>query len=307
MICVTMEGRLGNQFFKYAYARELMFRRGENDELVIDFAPVLTHHHANNDGFEDSLCHFQTVSYTTSNRKLVFAKGSIIQILVYAMYSLSRRISLLRNIGWTKILDRVGVVVRHNCYEPFDNICDTKILFLMGQCQLPLDFQDIKEQLRKEFTPIEPPLDSNAELYRVINSTNSVCVSVRRGDYLSDRYKKDFYVCDEQYFAKAMREIRKHVENPVLIFFSDDIEWVKKNIEVEGKAYYESGNDPVWEKLRLMYSCKHFILSNSTFSWLSQYLCANTQKVVVSPDRFFNNKNWSSVLLDDESFIKIEC
>lgn len=307
MIYVTMGGRLGNQFFRYAYARQIMHERGDKDELVIDFKPVLRQHGADDDGFEDSLRHFNTVSYSTCNRELVFAKGSIIQSLAYFMFLLSCKTGFLRNISWTKILDIVGIVVRNNQYISLDHIRETKNIFVKGPCMLPSDFQDIKEQLRKEFTPIEPPLSRNAELYDVINSTNSVCVSVRRGDYLSDRYKKDFYVCNEQYYAKAMLEIRKYVENPVFIFFSNDIEWVRNNIEVEGKAYYESGFDPVWEILRMMYSCKHFILSNSTFSWLSQYLCTNTQKVVVSPDRFFNNKNWSSVLLDDESFIKIEC
>lgn len=307
MICVTMEGRLGNQFFRYAYARKLMLRRGEKDEMVVDFSPVLSHHHAEDDGFEDSLRHFKTVGYSTCNRKLVFAKGNFIQILAYVIYSLSCRISLLRNLDWSKILDRVGIVVRNNHYKSFENIRDTRNLFLKGQCMLPLDIQDIQEQLHREFTPIEPPRSCNEELYDVINRTNSVCVSVRRGDYLSDRYKKDFYVCNEQYFAKALCEIRKHVENPVFIFFSDDIEWVKKNIEIDGMAYYESGNDPVWEKLRLMYSCKHFVLSNSTFSWMAQYLCANTEKVVVSPDRYYNNKEWDDMLLEDERFIKIEC
>lgn len=53
--------------------------------------------------------------------------------------------------------------------------------------------------------------------------------------------------------------------------FSDDIDWVKNNMEFPGEVYYESGVDPVWEKLRLMSACKHFVLSNSSFSWWAQY------------------------------------
>lgn len=81
---------------------------------------------------------------------------------------------------------------------------------------------------------------------------------------------------------------RNVIENPVFFMFSDDIEWVKNNIHTECVTYYEDGTDPVWEKLRLMSACKHFIVSNSTFSWWTQYLSANENKVVVSPSRWFN-------------------
>ena len=113
-------------------------------------------------------------------------------------------------------------------------------------------------------------------------------------------------VCDKDYFLKAMDEAKKRISNPTFIFFSDDIEWVRENIHCDVPCYYESGKDPVWEKLRLMYSCKHFIISNSTFSWWAQYLSRNENKIVIAPDRWSNNLEEHSMLLDD-SFIKIKC
>ena len=99
--------------------------------------------------------------------------------------------------------------------------------------------------------------------------------------------------------------MKEKLENPTFIFFSDDINWVKENIKIgECVCYYERGVDPVWEKLRLMYSCKHFIISNSSFSWWAQYLSRNENKIVISPNRWYNDGRTADLL--DESFIKIE-
>jgi hypothetical protein len=177
----------------------------------------------------------------------------------------------------------------------------------LGKYENPQFFQHLRPVLLKEFTPKLPPLDCNKELYDMIAQTNSVCVSIRRGDYLSPKFKSEFYVCDEGYFAKAIEVIKQKVENPVLFFFSNDIEWVKENIKTDLPAYYERGDSSVSEKLRLMYSCKHFIISNSTFSWWAQYLSRNSEKVVVAPDHWFNDQDPSSSFLLSDDFIKISC
>lgn len=80
---------------------------------------------------------------------------------------------------------------------------------------------------------------------------------------------------------------------------------MKKNIDFKDyEVYSEIGNDPVWEKLRLMYSCKNFIISNSTFSWWAQYLSDNDEKLVICPSKWFNSDYVGDLIEDD--FITIE-
>ena len=99
--------------------------------------------------------------------------------------------------------------------------------------------------------------------------------------------------------------MKEKIDNPVLFVFSDDIKWAKENIKFEGiQIFYEDGNDTVDEKLRMMYSCKHFIISNSTFSWWAQFLSRNQDKIVIAPSRWYKNDVHSDLI--NENWIKIE-
>ena len=137
-------------------------------------------------------------------------------------------------------------------------------------------------------------------MYKYIENNESVCISIRRGDFLANEHKKDCFICDNNYFYKAISEIKKRLANPKFIVFSDDVEWCKNNMNFPSDTRFEDGNDPLWEKMRLMYSCKNFIISNSTFSWWAQYLSRNDNKIVIAPKKWRNNnyvsdiyeKNW---------------
>ena len=84
-------------------------------------------------------------------------------------------------------------------------------------------------------------------MYDVIRDSNSVCLAVRRGDFMTGANRKTFYVCDLEYFKRAVAYMQEHVKNPVFVVFSNDIAWVKEHIKIDGEVFYESGADPVWE------------------------------------------------------------
>ena len=52
-----------------------------------------------------------------------------------------------------------------------------------------------------------------------------------------------------------------------------------------------------------MSACKHFVISNSTFSWWCQYLSDNEKTIVIGPKKWNNNSENNSWVQDE--WIKI--
>lgn len=191
------------------------------------------------------------------------------------------------------LLNRLGLYYYSYGYYPFGPARAENIV-VEGYFETPRYADAIREVILQDFTPVHLPLRENEALYAAIQATNSVCVSVRRGDFVTGANKadaEDCNVCTPDYFCRAAALCCERLENPVFFVFSDDIAWAREHLHFDGcEMHYERGGDPVWEKLRLMYHCKHFILSNSTFSWWAQYLSRQpkAEKLVIAPSRWRN-------------------
>ena len=200
---------------------------------------------------------------------------------------------------FASFLSEFGIYYMRQGYVLFKKY-NSENKYLLGYFESNKYFEDIRDILLEEFTPKMKPRVENMGLYDYINSGESVCVTIRRGDYVSNPgFKKNHYICTENYFMNAMKIMKKKVKNAKFVIFSDDVEWCRENIKFSGEVMYESGDDPVWEKLRLMYSCKHFILSNSTFSWWAQYLSRNDKKIVIAPSRWRNNEGVTDIYMSN--------
>lgn len=307
MLCKYIKGRLGNQLFQYATLRAFQEKYFKEEELVLSFKKVETK--AKKEGFTEinSLAHFNT------KFKIEKIKPNIKQLILITFISgnlfLSKKVNPQ---NYIKNRDRIeekfkntllknNIIWKTSGYSEFDLslINRKKNILFYGYLESAKYFDDIKEILKEELTPIYAPLDKNKKFLNQIKKENTVCISIRRGDFVeNEKYRKEHFICDEKYFDKAMKEMEKNVENPKYVIFSDDIAWVKENMNFPKDSLYEEGNDPVWEKLRLMYSCKHFIISNSSFSWWAQYLSKNDKKVVVAPKKW-NNKNENRDIYED--------
>lgn len=311
MIYLELKGRLGNQFFRYAFARMLQIKRGNNEKLVLGLSNMSNKNP--NDGWCDSLKDFNVISYDTCTQRLVYKYGTFFQKIIDSLFFVDLRL-FARNIRakriiaarkWLHFLAKNGLI--HMVEEYYDvPLPSTENVIIDGGFQASKYFNEIRPLLLKEFIPKHKLLPENKELYEKIVSSNSICISIRRGDYVSvAEYNKIYNICSKDYFEKAVDIIKRNVANPVFVVFSDDIQWAKENLDFGGQTYYERGVDPLWEKVRLMSACRHFIISNSSFSWMVQYHGTAKDKIVVSPDRWYNGTEYPCYLIED-NFIKIK-
>ena len=59
--------------------------------------------------------------------------------------------------------------------------------------------------------------------------SNSVCVHIRRGDYITNPNTKQFHgICEIDYYEKAISYIYSKIPDANFYFFSDDINFLKK-------------------------------------------------------------------------------
>lgn len=308
MIYLSIKGRLGNQMFQYAFARALKEKLGQ--DILIDWHYVNDSDKKDPDsGFCNSLKDFNVSSFNSINSSEYNKYMSVKQLLAFRSYdkhfpycgSLYERYKF--ETDFIKKNRNTGLLFFENGYYDFAINKAPKNIFLNGYFESEKYFSNIENIIKKEFKPIHSRLEHNTELYRQIENSNSVCVTVRRGDFL----KSDLHnVCTIEYFLRGMDIIASKIPDAKFYIFSNDIEWLRRNVNFKYPVVFEKGGDPVWEKLRLMYLCKHFVISNSTFSWWAQYLCCNKDKIVVAPDRWFNSEIKSD-LLENNNFIKIKC
>lgn len=319
MIYLEMYGRCGNQLFRYAAAKAIQHKFYPDEEIVINFQQVEEENKVD-PTYVNALDDFCVSDYKKydGKDKPIKLESSLTQKIICAIYyaGLKKFTPDQMNdqhkyqMKWHKILNWAGIYWYRTGYVPLTK-SRAKNKFLSGSFESPEYFEEIKNEIKKEFSTNHELVLKNQELYSIIQNSNSVCLSVRRGDFVSNdqRYegvKNLNGVCKSEYFYSAIAHAKELIDNPTFIMFSDDIEWVKNNIQTGCPTYYEDGTDEVWEKLRLMSMCKHFIVSNSTFSWWAQYLSNNEDKIVICPERWFNNDFKSPLIGEDWVKIKVE-
>jgi hypothetical protein len=269
MITVFLQGRLGNNLFQYAAARHLAIKNNTSVRLILP-AFILK---------DDKM--LPNVAYLRSFNIEAEVPSRVFLILC-------RKASCL--------LGKDLPPLRGKYYQEKGFGFDPDVLYLKdgayikGYFQSEKYFKDIEQTIRDDLRFTFCALDKPTMEYekRIIGS-NSVCLSVRRTDFLK---LKLFNVCNMHYYDKAIQYMKEHLDSPRFFIFSDDIEWCQRNMNIDNSDFVDlraSTMQPI-NGLRLMTLCKHFIIANSTFSWWGAWLSSNAEKNVIAPNRWFNDE-----------------
>lgn len=296
-IYLKISGACGNQFFQYAFARMLQEKHG--GELVIDYQDVIE---ASNlwAGSVNLLQDFNTVPYRYVE-KWDNPKKSWIRLInkirrTFDLKDFDKRTYKFM-LFIAKHFERFGLYYFDAAYFPY-KYPDSKNILIQGYFEAPKYFAEIDDKIRAELTPKQPLLPQNKELFEAITTKESVCISIKRQD-VENPDIPDAYNYDINYFYNAVSYIKERHPDAVWIIFSDNVEWCKENFHIDGEVHYETEGNPIWEKIRLMSSCKHFIIHNSTFSWWVQHLSANKDKMVILPTKWLQRDDQPIDIYED--------
>ncbi len=115
-------------------------------------------------------------------------------------------------------------------------------------------------------------------------------IHVRRGDMAVSRH--NWTVCPVQYFVNAVNYFLKKYPDATFYFFSDEPNWIKKNIfpnldKIKKQIYLidHNGSDKGYMDLALLSYCHHFVASQGSMAHYANMLNHNTDKILIIPQK----------------------
>jgi hypothetical protein len=282
MLILKIKGGLGNQLFQYATAKQ--FSLIHQNQLFLDLSFYKNEKFLNI--FRLDRYNFE-INYADPPEIHNMKEKGISKLKMKFLNKLflshtSNEYLLINDINFLHYSNKLNI--------------SPKITILDGWFANPNYFQNIRHLLLQDFT-LKTISSKTKHWSDLIKERNSVAIHIRRNDYISSNY---FNQLSTSYYNEALKYINSKIDNPTFFFFSDDLEWVKKNfsflsnsffvdINIKKQNYYSTYSDT--EDLYLLSLCKHQIMANSTFSWWGAWLNMNANKIVIAPKIWYRDKN----------------
>lgn len=316
MIYVDFNGRCGDQFFQYAFARKIQLYLKNKEPLNFNFYnQERWRKKTNNDSFRNDLQFFHVVENNSFVSEINnFEKyGSKHQKELAKKYDFWSKVSAKLKVrffarSYQKKLQRNGLYFDDEFFDFFKYPKPNIDVFIRGYFEDYKNFyeESLRDAIMQELRPKQELRPEYLGFLNKIKNCNSVCISLRSWKEVKNDSStfNSRMICSKQYYKEAIKLVKEKFSDAVLFIFSDDIEWAKQTLGSIDNVYFESGDNTIEEKIILMSACKHFVIANSSFSWWVQYLSTNINKTIISPDRWYNDNNDTRIIHKDWIIIK---
>ena len=264
MVIFWLSGGFGNQLFSFAAGYQLAKDRKET--FAIDTsAQEAPWFFRNYDIGHYNIHYDKKICYPLGNRKIDH----------YLLNHVHRRKAI--GLFTPTIKERYKY---HYDPELFNTYFGTA--YYVGFWQCPKYFSHYESDIREMFVYTGPLSKQADQLQKEISSNpNSVAVHARRGDYV-----KIGIALEPAFYRNAIERMAEQMENPVFYLFSEDPDWILnavKDLPFQFRLMNYQSPDKGIEDFELMRSCKHQIISNSTYSWWAAWLNDNPNKIILRP------------------------
>lgn len=287
MVIIRMWGGLGNQLFLYALY-EKMCSLGRETYIYLD-----------KDSYDYDLN--VTGLYRAYQLPLlglnpeVFPKSEQLR-----GYLTSRRL-------YDRVKRRINAEIGRIYYEKENGRFDPSLLskdniFVSGYFQTEKYFEDVSEIIRNKIHFEGSEDNAYSDILKEMRKDNSVSVHVRLTDYLQEKNLGG--ICDADYYKRAIEQIKEKISNPVFYLFSDDLDTAEKILSEHTviPVRFHRGSKSYLDMF-LMSQCKHHIIANSSFSWWGAWLDSGSDKIVIAPKRWANDRGFPDIC--PESWIRV--
>lgn len=302
MIIMRISNGLGNQMFQYAFGRQL--QEIYHMPLILE-----TYRYGRMETYRK--LRLENLNIKVSKEKAdaqhcYFVRGVgnlsafMISLLKRHWAERIQRIPQNGAEGYAKMIKRGMYVTRDIIsYYPFEKT-NAKTIIAHGWFMSEKYFHDIAPIIKEELR-VKDECISNDEVRHLADKMlleNSVCIHIRRGDYIGH---PRFDVCTEAYYRRAVEKVKELVDEPVLYVFSNnrrEVKWLQEHYLFLSDAHFVYEGKTELDDLYLMYHCRHHVISNSTFGWWGSYLKLQ-EGITICPERWMNEEMQQDILLDD--------
>jgi hypothetical protein len=305
MIITRLLGGLGNQMFQYAAGLALAEARRTVLKLDVSWYRHHEEFEAHNRYALDCLnvsAHFAT------REEIDRLKGFAVTRTERWSAALARGLRMRR---LAESLTPRGSSIVQSSPTSFDSsfadLPDNS--YLEGMWQSSRYFESIAGLLRLHFSFRYPQSRAVAEMAARIRSGPSAALHFRRGDYEQNKaFKREIGVVDLAYYHRAVTAILAREPNATFYIFSDQLEVVRREFTPAAPHVFVDVTEAwhSWDKIRLMSTCDHIAIANSTFSWWAAWLNPAPDKVVIAPDPWFAQTPSDSCDIVPAQWLRIE-